>query len=144
MDYAKGITCALLAAVTASLVGIFAKIGMKDVPVLLATALRSVIMMVICVMVAGAYGMHTKIHTLHRSAVTMIVLAGVAGAMSWMFGFLAYDLIGISKAYPIDKLSVPLAVVLAVIFLGERPNWINWIGIALICIGAFFAAYKPN
>jgi transporter family protein len=144
MDYAKGITCALLAAVTASLVGIFAKIGMKDVPVLLATALRSVIMMVICVMVAGAYGMHTKMHTLHRSAVMMIVLAGVAGALSWMFGFIAYDKIGVSKAYPIDKLSVPLAIVLAVIFLGERPNWINWIGVVLICIGAFFAAYKPN
>jgi len=31
-----------------------------------------------------------------------------------------------------------------VIFLGERPNWINWIGVVLICIGAFFAAYKPN
>jgi uncharacterized membrane protein len=39
---------------------------------------------------------------------------------------------------------VPLAIVLAVIFLGERPNWINWIGVVLICIGAFFAAYKPN
>jgi transporter family protein len=61
-----------------------------------------------------------------------------------MFGFIAYDKIGVSKAYPIDKLSVPLAIVLAVIFLGERPNWINWIGVVLICIGAFFAAYKPN
>jgi transporter family protein len=144
MDYAKGVTCALLAAVTASLVGIFAKIGMKDVPPLLATALRSVIMMVVCVIIAGAYGMHAKMHTLHRGAVMMIVLAGIAGALSWVFGFLAYDWIGISKAYPIDKLSVPLAVVLAVIFLGERPNWINWVGVALICMGALFAAYKPH
>jgi transporter family protein len=83
-------------------------------------------------------------HTLHRGAVMMIVLAGIAGALSWVFGFLAYDWIGISKAYPIDKLSVPLAVVLAVIFLGERPNWINWVGVALICMGALFAAYKPH
>jgi transporter family protein len=144
MDYTRGIVCALLAAATASLVGIFAKIGMRDVPVLLATALRSVIMMVICVIIAGVYGMHTKLHTLHKNAVIMIVLAGVAGALSWVFGFMAYDLIGISKAYPIDKLSVPLAVVLAVIFLGERPTVTNWVGVALICVGAFFATYKPT
>jgi bacterial/archaeal transporter family protein len=142
MDYAKGVTFALLAAVTAALVGIFARIGMKEIPPLLATAMRSVVMMVFCVVVATAAGMSGQVHTLHRKAILMIVLSGVAGAMSWIFGFYAYDLIGVSKTSPIDKLSVPLAVILAVIFLQERPSAVNWVGVGLICAGAYCAALK--
>jgi transporter family protein len=90
--------------------------------------------------VAMIAGMASKVRTLHTTAVTMIVLSGIAGAASWLFGFLAYDKIGVSKTSPIDKLSVPLAVILAVIFLGEKPSRVNWIGVALIACGAYLAA----
>lgn len=133
---------AVLAAVTAALVGIFAKLGMKDIPPILATAFRSVVMMIFCVIVALASGMATKLHTLHRKALLMIVLSGLAGAASWMFGFIAYDKIGVSKTAPIDKLSVPLAVMLAFVFLNERPSAVNWVGVGLICVGAYCAALK--
>jgi transporter family protein len=142
MDYAKGVTYAILAALTAALVGVFARLGMKDIPPILATALRSIVMMVFCVIVALGAGMGAHLHILHRRAIVMIILSGVAGALSWMFGFLAYDLIGVSKTSPIDKLSVPLAVILAVIFLQERPSAINWVGIGLICVGAYCAALR--
>lgn len=142
MPYAKGVMFAVLAAVTAALVGILAKIGMKEIPPLLATAMRSVVMMVFCVVVALAAGMGGQVHTLHRKAILMIVLSGVAGAMSWIFGFYAYDLIGVSKTSPIDKLSVPLAVILAVLVLKERPSAVNWLGVGLICVGAYCAALK--
>jgi transporter family protein len=142
MDYTRGIIYAVAAALSASLVGIFAKLGMQDVPPILATAMRSIVMMVFCVVVAGAMGMGSKLHHLHRWAIVMIVLSGVAGATSWMFGFMAYDKIGVAKTSPIDKLSVPLAVVLAVIFLQERPSAVNWAGIACITIGAYLAALK--
>ena len=142
MEYTKGILYAVVAAVSASLVGILAKIGMKDVPPVLATAFRSIVMMVFCVGVAAAMGMGSKLQHLHGKAITMIVLSGIAGTTSWLFGFMAYDKIGVSKTSPIDKLSVPLAVVLAVIFLNERPSAINWAGIACIAIGAYLAALK--
>src|SRR5258706_1983355 len=140
MNYIHGVIYAVLAAACASVVGILAKIGMKDVPPVLATAVRSIVMMVVCIVVAIVMGMGSKVRTLHATAVTMIVLSGIAGAASWIFGVLAYDKIGVSKTSPIDKLSVPLAVILAVIFLGEKPSRVNWIGIALIAFGAYLAA----
>jgi transporter family protein len=75
--------------------------------------------------------------------VISIVLAGVAGGLAWIFGFRAIQLAGVSKVAPIDKLSMPLAVILAVIFLGERPSAINWAGIALIAVGVYLAAHRP-
>ncbi len=142
MEYSKGVMFAVLAAVCASVVGIFAKIGMAEVPPVLATAVRSVVMMLFCLIIALAMGTGSKLQSLHGKAITMIVLSGIAGAASWMFGFIAYDKIGVSKTSPIDKLSVPLAVILAVIFLGERPSKINWAGIVLIAAGAYLAALR--
>ena len=144
MNYTTGVIYALCAAATAALVGIFAKIGMKDVHPVLATAMRSVVMMVICV--AAALVMRAQEHARHltRTAVVMIVLSGIAGAASWIFGFMAYDKIGVSKTSPLDKLSVPLAVGLAVLFLGERPSRVNWVGIGLITAGAYLSSLKSQ
>src|SRR2546423_15552371 len=112
-QYAKGITCALLAAVCASLVGILAKIGMRDVPPVLATAVRSIVMMVFCIAVAAAMGYGRQLKSLHATALTMIVLSGIAGAASWGFGFIAYDKIGVAKTSPPANWSGPLGGVLA-------------------------------
>lgn len=67
---------------------------------------------------------------------------GVAASLSWFFGYKALRLAGVSKTYPIDKLSVAMAVVLAVIFLGERPSGVNWAGIALMIGGAYLVTMK--
>ena len=137
-----GIFFAVMAAVSASVIPILARIGMKEVPPVLATAVRSVVMMVFCITVAAAMGLGEKLHTVHGKAIWMIVLSGIAGAASWMFGFIAYDKIGVAKTSPLDKLSVPLAVVLAVIFLGEQPSRVNWVGIGMIAGGAYLAAIR--
>ena len=137
-----GILFAVLAAISASVIPILAKFGMAEVSPVLATAVRSVVMMIFCVVVALSMGLGEKLHTIHGKAIWMIVLSGIAGAASWMFGFIAYDKIGVAKTSPLDKLSVPIAVVLAVIFLGERPTRINWVGIGLIAFGAYLAALK--
>ncbi len=144
MNYSTGVMYAILAAATAALVGIFAKIGMKDIPPILATALRSIVMMCICVTVAGVARSHVHLRTLSRTAIVMIILSGIAGAASWIFSFLAYDKIGVSKTSPLDKLSVPLAVCLAFFFLGERPSRINWAGVALITLGAYLSSLESK
>jgi transporter family protein len=131
---------ALLSAGFAALVGILAKIGMKDVDSNLATAVRSVVMTVFLVGVCTFTGVWSKLESLHGKAVTMIILSGVAGALSWLFYFKAIQVGSIAQVAPIDKLSMPLAVVLAVLVLGERPSATNWTGIALIAVGAYLAA----
>jgi transporter family protein len=136
----KWLLYAVLAAVSAAVVGILAKVGMKEVNPILATALRSVVMMVFTLTVCSVKKRWEHLSQVHATAYLMIVLSGIAGATSWLFGFEALHLANVSKVAPIDKLSVPLAAILAVIFLGERPTGINWLGIALIALGAYLTA----
>src|SRR5262249_51866437 len=123
---------ALLAAVTAALVSIFGKIGMEGINSDLATTVRGVAQALLLVLFATALGLWKNIHTIHGKAWGMIVLAGAAGAASWLFMFKALELAPASRVAPLDKLSVPFAVVLAFIFLKERPLPINWTGVGLI------------
>lgn len=140
----KWLLYALLSAASASLVGIFGKIGMKDVDSNLATAVRSVVMTIFLIGVCAVMGLWSKIESLNRSAISMIVLSGVAGAVSWLFYFKAIQAGTVSQVAPIDKLSMPLAVVLAVLILGDRPSAMNWIGILLIAGGAYLASLPSN
>lgn len=134
---------AALSALCASFVGIFGKLGMKDIDSNLATAVRSVVMTILLLLFCTTLGLWSKVSTLwHGRALTMIALSGAAGALSWIFYFKAIQLGDVSKVAPIDKLSMPVAIVLAVLLLGERPAAINWVGIALIVCGAYLAAMK--
>jgi transporter family protein len=149
-DYTSGMFAqkwflyAVLAAASAALVSIFGKVGMNEVNPVLATALRSVVMMVFTLAVCTLKNRWVHLSQLHPTALVMITLAGIAGATSWLFGFEALSIAKVSQVAPIDKLSVPLAAVLAVIFLGERPTGINWIGIALIAAGAYLTALPAH
>jgi transporter family protein len=64
--------------------------------------------------------------------------------LSWIFVFRAIQLADVSKVAPIDKLSMPLGILLAVLMLHERPSWINWVGIALITGGAYLATMPKH
>ena len=131
---------ALLSAIAASFVGIFGKIGMKDVDPTLATGIRSVVMTVSLIGVCYATSVVSRLSTLSHRAMAMIILSGIAGAASWLFYFRAIQLGTVSQVAPIDKLSMPLAVILAVLLLKERPSLLNWFGIILIVTGALLAA----
>ena len=131
---------ALLSALCASFVAIFGKLGMKQVDSTLATAVRSIVMTLFLLSVCAVMGLFAKLSTLSPRPLIMIILSGLAGALSWLFYFRAIQLGSVSQVAPIDKLSMPLAVILAVILLQDRPSSVNWLGIALIALGAFFAA----
>lgn len=126
---------AILAAVMASLVGILGKVGMKNVDSTLATVIRSVIMTVFLIAVATTSSVWSKSNTLETRSLLAILLSGIAGALSWLFYFKAIQLGEVSKVAPIDKLSMPLTVLLAVVLLHERPGGWGWLGITLIVIG---------
>ena len=133
---------ALISALFASLVGVLGKIGMKGIDSTLATAVRSVVMTLVLLIVVAVVNSWSKLATIPSRAFAIIVLSGIAGAVSWLFYFKAIQVGTVSQVAPIDKLSMPLAVILAVIVLRDRPTLINWGGIFLIAVGAVLASIE--
>ena len=131
---------AILSAVAAAFVGIFGKLGMEKIDSNLATVVRSIVMTLFLLVACTVLGVWTKLPTLHGRAIWMIVLSGVAGAVSWLFYFRAIQLGHVSQVAPIDKLSMPFAVVLAVLILGDRPSGLNWLGVIMIVAGGYLAS----
>ncbi|MFD0617148.1 EamA family transporter [Paenibacillus sp. GCM10027629] len=136
---------ALGSAVMAALVSIFGKIGLKGVDSNTATTIRAVIMMLFLLGVLLFQGKISQIGDVlaNKKAMLFIVLSGVAGALSWMFYFIAIQKGDVSKVAPIDKLSVVLAVAFALLFLGEKLSLWGGIGIGLIAVGVLITAFAP-
>ncbi len=133
---------ALLSAVCAALVAIFGKIGLQNLDANTATAIRAVIMALFLVGVVVAQGKLVLVGEIiaNKKALLFIVLSGVAGALSWLFYFVALKNGNVAQVAPIDKLSVVFAVVLAVILLGEKISLMAGVGVALISAGALLVA----
>ncbi len=133
---------ALLSAVAASLVAIFGKIGLKNIDSNTATAIRAIVMAVFLILVVTFQGNLNKIGSIvtDRKAFLWIVLSGIAGATSWLFYFLAIQNGKVSQVVPIDKLSVVLSTVFAVLFLGEKVSGLGIIGVILIAAGGIIVA----
>lgn len=132
---------ALLSAVTASLVAIFGKIGLQHLDAI-TTAIRAVVMALFLVGVVVVQGKLSLISTIlaDKKALAFIVLSGVAGALSWLFYFMAIKTGDVSRVAPIDKLSVVFAVLLAVVLFGEKVSLISGLGVALITAGSLMVA----
>ncbi|HEY3589518.1 MAG TPA: EamA family transporter [Buttiauxella sp.] len=133
---------ALLSAATAALVAIFGKIGLQHLDANTATAIRAVVMALFLVGVVVVQGKLNLIGTVlaDKKALLFILLSGIAGALSWLFYFMAIKSGDVSRVAPIDKLSVVFAVILAVILFGEKLSLIAGIGVALISCGALMVA----
>lgn len=125
---------ALLSAFFAALTAIFAKVGIKGVDTDLATAVRTIVILIIAWAIAFVRGGAATIHTLSKQNILFLCLSGVATGLSWIFYFKALQLGKVSQVAPVDKLSVALAIILSVLFLGEALTWKTAIG-ALLIIG---------
>lgn len=125
---------ALLSAFFAALTAIFAKIGIKGVDTDLATAIRTIVILIIAWTIAFVRGGASTISSLSRQNLIFLCLSGVATGLSWIFYFKALQIGKVVQVAPVDKLSVALAILLSVLFLGEALSWKNAIG-ALLIIG---------
>jgi transporter family protein len=125
---------ALLSAFFAALTAIFAKIGIKGVDTDLATAIRTVVILLIAWGIAIFRGATGTIGGLTKTNWIFLVLSGCATGLSWIFYFKALQLGKVSQVAPVDKLSVAIAIILAVIFLGE-PLTIKSAAGAILIIG---------
>ena len=125
---------ALLSALFAALTAIFAKVGIKGVDTDLATAIRTVVILVIAWGIAFIRGGAYTIHSLTKQNIIFLCLSGVATGLSWIFYFKALQLGKVSQVAPVDKMSVAIAIILAIVFLGEPLTFKTAMG-ALLIIG---------
>ncbi|QYN41915.1 EamA family transporter [Gilliamella sp. ESL0443] len=133
---------ALLSAITAACVAILGKIGLQHLDANTATAIRATVMAIFLVGVVAVQGKLNLINTFFndKKALLIIALSGVAGALSWLFYFMAIKEGKVSQVAPIDKLSVVFAVIFAVIIFGEKISFLSAIGVAMIAAGAVLVA----
>lgn len=125
---------ALLSALFAALTAIFAKVGIKNIDSDLATAVRTTIIFVLVWGIAIFKGVVPNIKHLEQKTWIFLILSGCATGLSWLFYFKALQLGKVAQVAPVDKLSVALAIVLSVAFLGEVLTWKIALG-ALMIIG---------
>lgn len=133
---------ALLSAITAAAVAILGKIGLQHLDANTATAIRAIVMAIFLVGVVVVQGKLNLINTFFndKKALLIIALSGVAGALSWLFYFMAIKEGKVSQVAPIDKLSVVFAVIFAAIIFGEKISLLSAIGVAMIAAGAVLVA----
>jgi transporter family protein len=131
---------ALLSAFFAGLTAVLAKVEVQQIDSNLATAIRTVVILIF----AWAIALVTKsqqFSTIGKRTWIFLILSGIATSLSWLCYFRALQLGEASQVAPVDKLSVVIAIVLAAIFLHERVTWHHWVGGVLIFTGAVVLAY---
>jgi transporter family protein len=128
---------ALLSAFFASLTAILAKIGIKNVDSNLATAIRTLVILLFAWGIVMFQGTFKQIPQISRYSMTFLILSGLATGMSWLFYFKALQLGNASQVAPIDKLSIALTIILAVFILKEKITVSIVLGTFMIAVGAF-------
>lgn len=136
------IILALLAAVFASLTAILAKVGIENVNSNLATAIRTIVVLIMAFIVVLITGKVGSINGISTKALWFIILSGFATGFSWLFFYKALAMGDVSKVVPIDKSSVVLTIAISILFLGEPAKPLVITGGALIATGTFILIGK--
>lgn len=131
---------AIGSAIFAALTAILGKLGVAEINSNLATLIRTVVILFITIAIVAAQGEWEPIAKLSRYGAIMLVLSGMATGLSWLCYYRALQLAPASKVAPVDKLSVAIVIVFAIIFLGEPLSWKVGIGGTLIVVGVVMLA----
>jgi len=130
------IAWSLLSALFAAATAILAKLGVAHIDSNLATAIRTTVVVVFAWAIALALGKHTELRNVDSRAWLFLTLSGLGTGLSWLCYFRALQLGPASRVAPLDKLSVVLVMVFAVVFLGEKMSPLAMLGGGLIAAGA--------
>jgi transporter family protein len=126
----------LASAFFASLTAIFAKLGVGGINSNLANFIRTIVILLVTAGIVSWRGEWQKPESVAPSSWIYLVLSGLATGFSWLCYFRALQSGPISRVAPLDKLSVAFAIILALIFIGEKPSWPMAIGATLIVAGS--------
>lgn len=126
---------ALLSAVFAALTSILAKIGIENVNANLATAIRTIVVLIMAWLIVFVTGKHQQIADISVRSWTFLILSGLATGFSWLCYFYALQIGKASQVVPVDKFSVVITLLLAYWLLGEALTLKTIIGGLLITAG---------
>ncbi|OGK67612.1 hypothetical protein A2262_03175, partial [Candidatus Roizmanbacteria bacterium RIFOXYA2_FULL_41_8] len=110
-------------------------IGIKDINSNLATAIRTVVILVFAWGIVLFQGTYKELFSLNKTTIIFLVLSGIATGLSWLFYFRALQLGEASKVVPIDKLSLVLTIIMAFVFLKEKASLQVIFGAVLMTLG---------
>ena len=127
---------AFVSAGASALTAILAKVGVQGVPSTLATAIRTIVVLVVGWAMVFALREHRALPSIPTRSLVFLVLSGLATGVAWFAYFRALQLGPASRVAPIDKLSLPITILLAAIWLGEPLSWRLVAGVVLMTMGA--------
>ena len=128
---------AILSAIFAALTSILAKIGIEGVNSNLATAVRTIVVVLMAWLMVFITGSQNGLMDISKKSWIFLILSGLATGTSWLCYYKALQIGEASKVVPIDKLSIVITVALAFLFLGEQITLKTLIGCSLIVAGTF-------
>ena len=128
---------AILSAIFAALTSILAKIGIEGVNSNLATAVRTIVVVLMAWLMVFITGSQNGLMDISKKSWIFLILSGLATGTSWLCYYKALQIGEASKVVPIDKLSIVITVALAFLFLGEQITLKTLIGCGLIAVGTF-------
>lgn len=138
------IVMAFASALFAGLTSVLAKCGIKKTDSNVATAIRTIVVLIFSWIMVFIVGAQTQLGSVSARTWVFLVLSGLATGASWLCYFRALQLGDVNKVVPIDKSSTILTIILAVIFLNEQINLAKIICVVLIAIGTFMMITKKE
>ena len=138
--YPSWLVWALLSAAFAALTAIFAKVGVEDINSDLATLIRTVVVLTSLSLILFVTGQFNQTGPISTKSWVFLLLSGLGTGASWICYFRALKLGNASQVAPVDKLSVVLVAIFGALLLGEKLTMLNWLGVALITLGAVLVA----
>ena len=139
------ITMSTLSAVCAGLTSILAKSGIKKTDSDVATAIRTVVVLIFSWLMVFIKGSAATVVDIDNKSLIFLILSGLATGASWICYFKALSVGNVNKVVPVDKSSTVLTVILAIILFGETKNLaVKLIGTALLAVGIFLMVEKKD
>lgn len=129
-------------ALFAGLTAVLAKCGIRKTDSDVATAIRTIVVLIFSWLMVWIVGSGATLSTLSAKTWGFLILSGLATGASWLCYFRALQLGDINKVVPIDKSSTILTILLALIFLGEPVSWLKGIAVILIGVGTLLMIEK--
>lgn len=136
------IVLAFLSALFAGLTSILAKCGIRKTDSTVATAIRTIVVLIMAFCMTLIVGSTGQITSISPKSWIFLVLSGIATGGSWLCYFKALQLGDINKVVPIDKSSTVLTIIFAAVFLREPVSWLGWLCVVGIAVGTYLMIEK--
>ena len=136
---------AVASAATAGLVAVLAKVGLQGVPSSLATAIRTMVVLVLAWLIVFATGTQAELGSLDQRTLIFLIVSGLATGASWLFYFKALQVGRVTPVVAIDRSSLIFTALISIALFGETQQlWLKVAGLAVIAIGTYVIVWQQR